>query len=138
MSNAKTDISGGNTLVTLAAGDIIKKNSAGNVAKVATAASTVGLGIVYNGVTSSTNGKDVSYVLSGKTKAYAGVATNGTAIEVGTPLIIGTGSTRGAGQVVSAAGASAAATTIVGKALEAVGVNTVTAQETLIDIEVDF
>ena len=138
MSNAKTDIAGGNTLVTLAAGDVVTINSAGNVAKNATNASTMGVGIVYNGVSSSTLGKDVSYVVSGKTKIYAGVATDGTAIEVGTPVIIGAGSTRGAGQVVTAAGASAAATTIVGKALEAVALNTTTAQETLIDVEIDF
>jgi len=138
MSNAKTYIDGKNTLVTLAAGDIVSVNTAGNIAKVAAAASTTAVGVVYSGVSSSTEGKQVPYVVSGKTKVYAGVATNGTAIEVGTPLIIGTGSTRGAGQVLVAAASSADATTIVGKALEAVALNTTTAAETLIDAEVNF
>ena len=85
MGNAKTYIAGGETLVTLAAADIVSMNSASNIAKVAAAASTTALGVVYSGVSSSTAGKEVSYVVTGKTKVYAGVATNGTAIEVGTP-----------------------------------------------------
>ena len=138
MSNAKTYIDGGTATATLAAGDIVTKNSAGAVSKVAAASSTTAIGVVYSGVSSSTGGKAVSYSVSGKAKVYAGVATNGTAIEVGTPLVIGTGSTRGAGQVLVAAASDADATTIVGKALEAVALNTTTAQETLIDAEVDF
>jgi len=138
MTNAKTYIDGSKTLVALAAGDIVSKNTASNVVKVAADASTTAIGVVYSGVSSSTVGKQVSYTVAGKTKVYAGVATNGTAIEIGTPLIIGTGSTRGAGQVLVAAATSADATTIVGKALEAVALNTTTAQETLIDVEVNF
>jgi hypothetical protein len=138
MSNAQTYIDGGLTKAAIAAGDIVTKDTAGYVAKVAAAASTTGIGVVYSGVSSSTDGKQISYAVAGKTKVYAGVATNGTAIEIGTPLEIGTGSTRGAGQVLVAAASNADATRIVGRALEAVALNTTTAQEVLIDAEVNF
>ena len=138
MGNAQTYIDGDSTLATLAAADIVSINTAGNAVKVAANASTTAVGVVYSGVSSSTVGKQVSYVVSGKTKVYAAVATDGTAIEVGTPLIIGEGSTRGAGQAFVAAASGADATTIVGKALEAVALNTTTAAETLIDVEVNF
>jgi hypothetical protein len=138
MSNAQTYIDGDLTLATLAAGDIVTKNTAGYIAKVAAAASTTALGVVYSGVSSSTDGKQVSFTKTGKAKVYAGVATNGTAIAVGTPLEIGTGATRGAGQVLVAAASDADATRIVGRALEAVALDTTEAQETLIEAEVNF
>jgi hypothetical protein len=138
MTNAQTYIDGDETLVALAAGDIVTKNTAGYIAKVAAAASTTALGVVYSGVSSSVDGKKVSFVKAGKAKVYTGVATNGTAIEVGTPLEIGTGSTRGAGQVLVAAASDADATRIVGRALEAVALDTTEAQEVLIEAEVNF
>lgn len=138
MSNAQTYIDGDLSLVALSAGDIVTKNTAGYIAKVAAAASTTALGVVYSGVSSSVDGKAVPFVKSGKAKVYAGVATNGTAIAVGTPLEIGTGATRGAGQVLVAAASDADATRIVGRALEAVALDTTEAQEVLIEAEVNF
>jgi hypothetical protein len=135
MTNVYTQIDGSTSSVTLAAADIVKSNGTGGIAKVAANASTVGLGIVYSGATS---GKPVSFVRTGKVKAYVDVATDGTAIEVGTPLIIGTGSTRGAGQVFVSATSTAAANTVVARALTAVAVNTAAEQEVLIDVLVDF
>lgn len=135
MTNAQTYITGATSAVTLAAADIVKGSGTGTIAKVAANASTIGVGIVYSGATS---GKPVSYIARGKCKAYVDVATAGTAIEVGTPLVIGTGATRGAGQVFVAAATTAAPGSIVAKALTAVAVDTTAETEVLIDVVVDF
>jgi len=135
MTNAQTYIDGATSAVTLAAADIVKGAGTGTLAKVAANASTTAIGVVFSGANS---GKKVSYVVRGKTKVYVNVATAGTAIEVGTPLVIGTGATRGAGQVFVAAATNAAAGTICGKALQAVAVNTTAETEVLIDAVVDF
>lgn len=135
MTNAQTYIDGATSAVTLAAGDIVTGAGTGILAKVSANNSTTAIGVVYSGANS---GKPVSYVAKGKGKVYAAVATDGTAIEVGTPLVIGTGSTRGAGQVFVAAATNANPATICGKALTAIAVNTTTAQETLIDAVIDF
>jgi len=147
MTNINAEIRRGTAAATLIAGDIVKLDTNGKVAKVAAAEATDAVGIIYSGGAAD---EVVSYVVRGEIDVRVLVQdTDGSsgydaAIARGSLLVISgkSGGTYDVGQALSAVGGTAQTTAVagmvVGKALEAVAGSTSADTYTTIKAYVSF